>query len=75
MQVPKRNNKYLVSIATDDIEVAPKRKRINEKGDSSRSTALTTGSGSQSEEQHNPKDGEESKQNHEHQTVPAQQNH
>ena len=75
MQVPKRNNEYLVSIATDDIEVAPKRKRINEKRDSSGFTALTTESGSQSEEQHDPKNGEESKQNHKHQTVPSRQNH
>ena len=76
LQVPKRNKENRVSAVTDDIVVATKRKRINEKGDSSGSTALTTGSGSQSGlEQHDPKNGDKNKQNLDHQTRSDQQTH
>ena len=72
-QVPKRNNDSLVSIATD--EVGPKRKRINVNGDSSGATLSTTGLESHSEDHHDPHNGDESAQHHDHQAGLERRNH
>ena len=75
MRVPKRNIETLDSIVTDDIEVATKYQRINGNGDSSGSTAPTTGLESHSEDYHDPNNGDESAQHHDHQTGLSRQNH
>ena len=72
--VPHRNHNRLITNTTAEKKFAPKRQQINESGDRSELTALTTGSGSQSE-QHDPENGDKSKQNHDHQTKPVQQTH
>ena len=72
-QVPKRNNDSLVSIATD--EVGLKRKRINVNRDSSGATASTMGLESHSEDHHDPHNGDESAQHHNHQAGLSRQNH
>eukprot|EP00751_Fragilariopsis_kerguelensis_P039399 CAMPEP_0171014986 /NCGR_PEP_ID=MMETSP0736-20130129/25564_1 /TAXON_ID=186038 /ORGANISM="Fragilariopsis kerguelensis, Strain L26-C5" /LENGTH=130 /DNA_ID=CAMNT_0011449537 /DNA_START=76 /DNA_END=468 /DNA_ORIENTATION=+ len=71
---PNRNHSILVTVPTAAYKVRPKQKRPRESGDRSELTTLTTGSGSQSE-QHNPENEDKSKQNHDHQTGPAQQIH
>ena len=72
--VPNRNHNILVTVPTAGTKVGPKRQQLNESGDRSKLTALTTGSGSQSE-QHDLENGDKSKQNHDHQMGSAQQTH
>ena len=76
--VPHRNHNHnrLITDTTIDKKVAQKRQEINESGDSSEITAVMTGTESQPEQQeYDPEHGDESKQNHDVQTGPEQQNH
>ena len=51
----------------DETEVATKYQQINVNGDSSGATASTTGLKSHSEDHHDPHNGDESAQHHNHQ--------
>ena len=61
-------------MTTAENKFAPKRQQINKSGDRSEIIAVTTGTGSQSE-QHDPENRDKGKQNHDHQTGSEQQNH
>ena len=74
-RVPKRNIETQDSAVTDEIVVATKKKRINGNGDSSGSTASTTGLESHSKDYHDPNNGDESAQHHNHQAGLERQNH
>ena len=70
------NHDRLITHTIEEQKVAQKRKRINEREDSSKITALTMGTESQPEQQeYDPEHGDRSKQNHDVQTGPEQQNH
>ena len=73
-RVPERNIETQDSEVTDDTEVATKYQRIYGNGDSSGATASTTGVESHSEN-HDPHNGEESAQNHDHQAGLDRRNH
>ena len=70
------NHDRLITHTTEEQKVTQKQKRLNESGDSSKIIALTTGTESQPEQQeYDPEDGDRSKQNHDVQTGPEQQNY